>query len=224
MAQINLLHLLNKRQHVFEYDKDNIPEKQMIEDILWKVWRVTPSKNNFMPYHCYVLGPDKVDEKNKIWLKSAVYKDSTDKTHSKHLKDKNPYLKQLSTAPYLLLFTQRVCEPNEYYRKTIEIGDYYEQMHEDELDNIVDTTHLEVGMWMSNLSAFALEKGLNTSIIKCYQSAVSNWKDFSYIKYPVICIATIGKAKTLRREVSFKDEPDKKNDKKPEPEEIIKWV
>jgi hypothetical protein len=216
--------LLNKRQHVFEYDKDNIPEKQMIEDILWKVWRVTPSKNNFMPYHCYVLGPDKVDEKNKIWLKSAVYKDSTDKTHSKHLKEKNPYLKHLSSAPYLLLFTQRVCEPNEYYRKTIEIGDYYEQMHEDKLDNIVDTTHLEVGMWMANLSAFALEKGLNTSIIKCYQSAVSNWKDFPYIKYPVICIATIGKAKTLRREVSFKDEPDKKNDKKPEPEEIIKWV
>ena len=222
MAQTNLLHLLAKRQHVYAYDTENIPEKQLIEDILWKAWKVTPSKNNFMPYHVNVLGPDKVEEKHKIWLKSAVYKDSTDKTHSKHLKDKNPYLKQLSSAPYLLLFTQRVCEPNEYYRKTIEIGDYYEQMHEDELDNIVDTTHLEVGMWMSNLSAFALEKGLNTSIIKCYQSAVSNWKDFPYIKYPVICIATIGKAKTLRREVL--NDIEKKDDKKPEPEEIIKWV
>ncbi len=224
MNQQPILHLLNKRRHVFEYDSENIPEKQLIEDLLWKVWKVTPSKNSFMPYYCYVLGPEKVDEKNKIWLKSAVFKDSTDKTHSRNLKDKNPYLKQLSTAPYLLLFTQRVCEPNEYYKKTIEIGDYYEQMHEDQLENIVDTTHLEVGMWMANLSAFALEKGLNTSIIKCYQSDVSGWKDFPWIKYPVVCIATIGKAKTFRREVSFKDEPDKKNDKKPEPEEIIKWI
>ena len=222
MAQTNLLHLLNKRQHVFEYDKDNIPEKQMIEDILWKVWRVTPSKNNFMPYYCYVLGPDKVDEKNKICLKSAFHKDSTDKTHSKYFKEKNPYLKHLTSAPYLLLFTQRVCEPNEYYRKTIEIGDQYEQMDKSQLDSIVDTTHLEVGMWMANLSAFALEKGLNTSIIKCYQSAVSNWKDFPWIKYPVICIATIGKAKTLRREVMT--EIEKEDDKKPEPEEIIKWI
>ena len=77
-------------------------------------------------------------------------------------------------------------------------------------------------MWMANLSAFALEKGLNTSIIKCYQSAVSNWKDFPYIKYPVICIATIGKSKTLRREVMT--EIEKEDDKKPEPEEILKWV
>ena len=222
MAQTNLLHLLNKRQHVFEYDKDNIPEKQMIDDLLWKVWRVTPSKNNFMPYYCYVLGPDKVDEKNKIYLKSAFHKDSTDKTHSRYLKEKNPYLKHISSAPYLLIFTQRVCEPNEYYRKAVEMGDQYEQMDKSQLDSIVDTTHLEVGMWMSNLSAFALEKGLNTSIIKCFQSYVSNWKDFPWIKYPVICVATIGKAKTLRRETL--NDTEKKDDKKPEPEEIIKWI
>ena len=77
---------------------------------------------------------------------------------------------------------------------------------------------------MANLSAFALEKGLNTSVIKCYPGAPSSWRDFDWIKRTIVCIATIGKAKTLRREVSFKDEPDKKNDKKPEPEEIIKWV
>ena len=204
------------------YDTEDIPEKQLIEDLLWKVWKVTPSKNNFMPYYCYVLGPDKVDEKKKIYLKSAFHKDSTDKTHSRYFKEKNPYLNHISSAPYLLLFTQRVCEPNEYYKKAIEIGDQYEQMDKSQLDSIVDTTHLEVGMWMANLSAFALEKGLNTSIIKCYQSAVSNWKDFSYIKYPVICIATIGKAKTLRRESMT--EIEKEDDKKPEPEEIIKWI
>ena len=222
MAQTNLLHLLNKRQHVFEYDKDNIPEKQMIEDLLWKVWKVTPSKNNFMPYYCYVLGPDKVDEKNKIWLKCAIYKDGTDKKHTKYVKAKNPYFKHLTSAPYLLLFTQRLCAPNKYYRKTLEEGDYYEQMQKDKLDSILDTTAMEVGMWMANLSAFALEKGLNTSVIKCYPSKISGWKDFPWIKYHVVCIATVGKAKTLRREVL--NDTEKKDDKKPEPEVIIKWI
>ncbi len=79
MNQQPILHLLNKRRHVFEYDSENIPEKQLIEDLLWKVWKVTPSKNSFMPYYCYVLGPDKVEEKNKIKLISAIHKDRTDK-------------------------------------------------------------------------------------------------------------------------------------------------
>ena len=56
------------------YDTEDIPEKQLIEDLLWKAWKVTPSKNNFMPYHCNVLGPDKVKEKHSIWKKSQQNK------------------------------------------------------------------------------------------------------------------------------------------------------
>ena len=225
-----IYHVLKNRRHVYEYDTDKVPEKQLIEDLLWKAWKVTPSKNNFMPYHCNVLGPEKVDEKNKIKLISAIHKDRTDKkdsyyfhpNRSKFVDKKNPYFRHLASAPYMLLFTQRVCEPNEYYKKGIELGDFYEQMHEDHLEKILETTSMEVGMWMANLSAFALEKGLNTSVIKCYPGRLSNWKDFPWIKRPVVCIATIGKAKALRREVMT--EIEKENDKKPEPEEIIKWI
>jgi len=234
MAQTNLLHLLAKRQHVYAYDTENIPEKQLIEDILWKAWKVTPSKNNFMPYHVNVLGPDKRKEKNKIWMKSYDYKKfKTSATIDGKLKPhvqryiireigRNPYFKHIISAPYLLVFTQRVCEPNAYHRKTVEKGDNYEQMHESELYTILDTTALEVGMWMANLSAFALEKGLNTSVIKCYPNHEIDWSEFPWIKHFVICIATIGKAKTLRREVMT--DVEKKDDKKPEPEEIIKWI
>ena len=77
-----IFHVLKNRRHVNEYDTDNIPEKQVIEDLLWKSWKVTPSKNNFMPYHCNVLGPDKVEEKNKIKLISAIHKDRTDQFDS----------------------------------------------------------------------------------------------------------------------------------------------
>ena len=226
-----IYHVLKKRRHVYEYDTDNVPKKQLIEDLLWKSWKVTPSKNNFMPYHCNVLGPDKVEEKNKIKLISAIHKDRTDQFDSyyfhpnrdKFVDKKNPYFKHLASAPYMLVFTQRLCTPNEYYRKAKEKnGDFYDQMHEHKLEEIMSTTALEVGMWMANLSAFALEKGLNTSVIKCYPGAPSSWRDFDWIKRTIVCIATIGKAKTLRRESMT--EIEKEDDKKPEPEEIIKWI
>ena len=226
-----IYHVLKKRRHVNEYDTNNIPEKKVIEDLLWKSWKVTPSKNNFMPYHCNVLGPDKVEEKNKIKLISAIHKDRTDQfdsyyfhpNRSKFVDKKNPYFRHLASAPYMLVFTQRLCTPNEYYRKAKEKnGDFYDQMHEHKLEEIMSTTALEVGMWMANLSAFALEKGLNTSVIKCYPGAPSSWRDFDWIKRTIVCIATIGKAKTLRRESMT--EIEKEDDKKPEPEEIIKWI
>ena len=205
---MNQLQLLNRRQHVMAYDTEDIPEKKLIEDLLWKAWKVTPSKNNFMPYHCNVLGPDKVNEKNIEDHKEEGY---------------NPYFEHISTTPYLLVFTQRVCEPNEYYRKRIEKGDYYEQMHEDQVDSMLRTTTVEVGMWMANLSAFALEKGLNTSTIACFPyKPLSAWADLPWVKHPVVLLGSIGKAKEFRRE-SMND-IEKKDDKKPEPETIIKWI
>ena len=220
------LQLLNKRQHVMAYDTVDVPEKQLIDDLLWKAWKVTPSKNNFMPYHCNVLGPERVEEKHSIWMKSVKNKKEINEKNIKDHKEEgyNPYFEHLSTAPYLLVFTQRVCEPNEYYRKVIEKGDYYEQMHEDQISSMLRTTAVEVGMWMANLSAFALEKGLNTSTIACfpYRENNSEWEDLPWVKHPVVLLGSIGKAKQYRRESM--NEIQKKDDQKPEPETIIKWV
>lgn len=220
------LQLLNKRQHVMAYDTVDVPEKQLIEDLLWKAWKVTPSKNNFMPYHCNVLGPERVEEKHSIWMKSVKNKKEINEKNIKDHKEEgyNPYFEHLSTAPYLLVFTQRVCEPNEYYRKIIEKGDYYEQMHEDQISSMLRTTAVEVGMWMANLSAFALEKGLNTSTIACfpYREDNSEWEDLPWVKHPVVLLGSIGKAKQYRRESM--SEIQKKDDQKPEPKTIIKWV
>ena len=220
------LQLLNKRQHVMAYDTVDVPEKQLIEDLLWKAWKVTPSKNNFMQYHCNVLGPERVEEKHSIWMKSVKNKKEINEKNIKDHKEEgyNPYFEHLSTAPYLLVFTQRVCEPNEYYRKIIEKGDYYEQMHEDQISSMLRTTAVEVGMWMANLSAFALEKGLNTSTIACfpYREDNSEWEDLPWVKHPVVLLGSIGKAKQYRRESM--SEIQKKDDQKPEPKTIIKRV
>ena len=225
MNQQPILNLLNRRQHVFLYDEENIPEKKLIEDLLWKAWKVTPSKNSFMPYHCNVLGPDKVNEKHSIWQKSMNNKKRiNEKEIEGHKEDGyNPYFKHLSSAPYLLVFTQRVCKPNAYYQKCIDEGDYFEQTDPKKCESMMRTTATEVGMFMANLSAFALEKGLNTSTIACFPyKPLSAWADLPWVKHPVVLLGSIGKAKEFRRE-SMND-IEKKDDKKPEPETIIKWI
>ena len=225
MNQQPILNLLNRRQHVFLYDEENIPEKKLIEDLLWKAWKVTPSKNSFMPYHCNVLGPDKVNEKHSIWQKSMINKKQINEKEIKDHKEDgyNPYFKHLSSAPYLLVFTQRVCKPNAYYQRSIDEGDYFEQTDSKKVESMIRTTATEVGMFMANLSAFALEKGLDTSTIACFPySNLKAWSDLPWVKYPVVLLGSIGKAKLYRRNRMGQEE--RKMDMKPEPEEVIKWI
>ena len=58
--------LETKRKHVKKYS-DIIPDRKLIEDALWKAWKTTPSKNNFMAYQLDVYGPDKEMEKEIMW-------------------------------------------------------------------------------------------------------------------------------------------------------------
>ena len=225
MNQQPILNLLNRRQHVILYDEENITEKKLIEDLLWKAWKVTPSKNSFMPYHCNVLGPDKVNEKHSIWQKSMMNKKQINEKEIKDHKEDgyNPYFKHLSSAPYLLVFTQRVCKPNAYYQRSIDEGDYFEQTDSKKVESMIRTTATEVGMFMANLSAFALEKGLDTSTIACFPySNLKAWSDLPWVKYPVVLLGSIGKAKLYRRNRMGQEE--RKMDMKPEPEEVIKWI
>ena len=135
----------------------------------------------------------------------------------------NPYFKHLSSAPYLLVFTQRVCKPNAYYQRSIDEGDYFEQTDSKKVESMIRTTATEVGMFMANLSAFALEKGLDTSTIACFPySNLKAWSDLPWVKYPVVLLGSIGKAKLYRRNRMGQEE--RKMDMKPEPEEVIKWI
>ena len=85
--------LLSKRNHIHRYKEDKIPPKELIDDLLYKAWKTTPSKNNFMPYHVNVLGPEHVDEKASITKKCMANKkeineDKIPKHYSKEHGDK----------------------------------------------------------------------------------------------------------------------------------------
>ena len=46
---MSILDTYEKRHHVFEYEDKNIPD-ELVKELLYKAWKISPSKNNFMPY------------------------------------------------------------------------------------------------------------------------------------------------------------------------------
>ena len=66
----NLLATLEQRHHVLRYKEENVPD-DVLSKLLYKAWKVSPSKNNFMPYAVNVLGPG--DKRKKLrWLNSNL--------------------------------------------------------------------------------------------------------------------------------------------------------
>tara|TARA_B100000683_G_scaffold145113_1_gene140820 strand:+ start:4465 stop:5166 length:702 start_codon:yes stop_codon:yes gene_type:complete len=225
-----LLKLLDSRKHVWGFDTEKIPEQSLVNECLTKAWKVTPSKNNFMPYHVNVIGPGPENQilKDKIHGLSRLNKRRTNVRHNVNNienydeEGNNPNFLFYNTAPYILVFSQRVAEPNPYIANAIiEQNDIYEQMHASMFGNFQTTAAVEIGMFMQNATAFLLEQGIDTTYIKCYPAELDAWKDFPFVEGPVMLLAGLGYCKTSRRDGM--SEADKKIDYKPEPEEIIRF-
>lgn len=221
---MDLLNILDNRKHVRIWD-EKIPAKDTIDTVLWKAWKVTPSKQNFMPYYVNVLGPDRIKEKHLIHGLSRKNKIFVNENANEGWIEPgiNPDYDYIKTVPYLIVFSQRICKPNKYIQQTIDYqNDHYEQMHEHELKSIVRTTAVEVGIFGAHLTAFCLEEGLDTAYTCCFPSNVKDWVEIPIIKYNPMLIMGIGYCKKSRRELL--NPKSSELDRKPEPEEIIKWV
>ena len=80
MSKSDTFNLLESRHHVRKYRVDKHPPKETIDKILWRTWKTTPSKNNFMPYYVHVLGPDQLETKIKLWEKSVANHKKTEES------------------------------------------------------------------------------------------------------------------------------------------------
>ena len=110
------LEFLDKRRHVRQW-MDEYPEKSVIESVLWKAWKVTPSKQNFIPYTVTILGPDKAIEKELVWGLSRKNKIDVNESNKEGWKEPgdNPDYDYIKTAPYVVIFSQRSpCKPTPY--------------------------------------------------------------------------------------------------------------
>ena len=101
---------------------------------------------------------------------------------------------------------------------------YFDQAWESQIDKFIDTSAVEVGMFIQNLSSYLLEKNIDVSYTSCFYRDIKKWHNIglNYAEYRPIILMTCGYAKEYRKDTMSPFA--KKEDKKPEKEEIIKWI
>jgi hypothetical protein len=232
MGSIMIFETMSKRKHVMEYKEDDIPSRETIHDCLWKAWKLTPSKNNMMPYSAHVIGPDNESAKYYCWNMAAmnhlwaeqdgIRKGFHDKPASTHL---NPFYEHLIYCPYLVVFTARVLKQvNEWYQFQTEKGQFFpEQIHPEYVDTIIDTTCVEVGMFANTFATLLMEEGIDASFTGCFPRKVKHWEGLDFVKYRPILMMSLGKGDIYRRDLAEK-EGWSHMDRKPEFEDVVNFV
>ena len=146
---------------------DKKVDRELVEQALYKAWKTTPGKNNAMAYQALVWGPDKQEEKNKIYslcTKShkAAEQRAVDKGLNTRIQDEpNPFYYHIKDNQYLITMHGRKSTPNKFYQEQVELGHFYDQAHDTE--NIIDSVSVEIGLFLGNLGYYLLEQGLDIS-------------------------------------------------------------
>ena len=173
--------LLEKRHHVRKYS-DKIPPKEMIENALYKAWKTTPSKNNAMPYKVFVYGPEHKEKKKAIHAMihgnhddaehRAIERGQADKTEGGK---PNPFYEHMMYNPYCVCIHAQPREPNDFYKFQVKRGMFFDQAWPERVENFIDTSAIEVGMFLQNLSTYLLEQGIDISYTSCFFRDIKKW-------------------------------------------------
>ena len=188
-----------KRKHVLHYDTKIIPTKEQITDILSKAIPLTTSKQKSFAFKAFVLGPDLVRSNKLLTACESKNIEMNRKTvEGEFSSDPNPGLFHLATAPYTLIWTPRLVNPNTHYKKTLMKKKGAWQM--DEIfwvDNgNRNQVSIEAAMMAKMIEGLCLDSGWDSSFCLCYSRKLSDWKPFiPQIEFSPIVIQTIGKAK-----------------------------
>ena len=240
---MSIFDTLEKRHHIRKYKSDIVPD-EIVKNLLYKAWKITPSKQNFMPYTVSVLGPDKQKEKDIIYGKTVanhkVYEDigltldtrGNPKMEGKYEFNLNPNYAHVVENSHLIIFSQRVCEePNNFYKNAVlKEGHYCEQCEEDQLEKTAESISFEVGLFASNLTALCLENDIDISYCNCFPKDEHMWKDTPYLWYNtekkiahIHSMMSIGYGSYFRYQW-LKEIHKTSDDIKPEVDEIVKWI
>lgn len=231
-VQSTTFDLLEKRHHVRSYIRGKIPPKEHVESALWKAWKTTPSKNNAMAYKVFVYGPKHHKEKalvhemvhqNHINAEtSAVERGQATRTENGK---KNPNYAHIEHNAYLLCIHQEPRQPNKFYKARVEEGMFFDQAWPDRVNNISDSVSVEVGMFIQNLTTYLLEYNLDVSYTSCFHRDISKWHKAGLVhsKYRPSVLMSIGYKQEYRHEWMTKNKL-QQDDRKPEADEIIKWI
>ena len=224
---MNTIDTLMKRKHVRRYKDKNI-SNETVNHLLQKSWKATSSKNNFMAYKIHVLDHTKEFEKQLVWYKcvskqiasetEAAEKGEIEKPQGKP----NQYYNHIKENSHLLIFTSRVCEPNDFMKEAIKDGHIAHELYPEYVDDIIDNTAVEVGMFTSHLTLFCMEENIDVSYTACFPRQVKKWFNLPFIKQRPILLMSLGYGEEYRNDV-LKKKGQLKKDYKPSKDTIISW-
>tara|TARA_B100001287_G_scaffold268657_1_gene265191 strand:- start:2411 stop:3142 length:732 start_codon:yes stop_codon:yes gene_type:complete len=237
----DILTTLEKRHHVLRYSDKNVSD-DVLSKILYKAWKVSPSKNNFMPYTVNVLGPG--DKRKKIIYDKVVgnhirYDEkglevdtkANPKMKVEYKFEINPSYAHVLENSHLIVFASRVVpEPNEFYKEKVRVeGHYAEQCEVDKVEHIAESTSFEVGLFAQALTVLCLEQGIDVSYCACLPKRPYKWKDTPWLWYDnenqlakVHSIMSIGYGEYYRYQWLI-DHDNKGTDRKPPIQDVVKW-
>ena len=207
---------------------DKKVDRKLVEQALYKAWKTTPSKNNAMAYQALVWGPDKQEEKNKIYsLCTKSHKAAEERAVAKGLNTRiqdepNPFYYHIKDNQYLITIHGRKSTPNKFYQEQVELGHFYDQAHDTE--NIIDSVSVEIGLFQGNLGYYLLEQGLDISYNSTFSRFIEDWHKLGLnVEQRPISMISIGYAKRYRK-AELAKHGKLEWDKKPDMKDIVKFV
>ena len=214
--------VLKSRKFVKEYDKNYAIPQDLLESMLRKTWEVTPSKNNFMAYNVYVVGPNDQDIKEKVYLNCLSNESKNDDNLNileERYQDNPPNYANIKNCSHLIIFTMRLeTQPSPFQKMLIDRGHNYEAVDENKLKRLEPLVSFEAGLFADTLSALCLENNIDNCFIGCFRSDLGTWKDIPFVKRKPVMIMTLGKAKKYLRKSSSLPDP------RPDFERIVNFV
>lgn len=212
--------ILKNRRYVLEYDQTASISPHLINELLYKTWKVTPSKNNFMPYKIHIVGPGDREYKHltyKNCLSNEGLADGIDNPVEERYQHQLPDYANILSCSYLFIFTLRLEDkPNPVQKKAIRMGHNYEPADESLLDGCLSTASIEVGLFADCFSALCIKKGIDVSFTGCFHRDIDKWDDIPFVTRTPILIMTAGK--------SMKYKKVDKNNLRPDYSRIVNFV
>ena len=163
------------------FSEFDYPEESLVRSMIEKTFNIVPSKQNLIPYMIHVLGPDQIEEKHKI------YEIVVNSNGGNHYGNTNMF------APYVLLFTTRLCFPNKFvFKKMHENNNTFIACDKEKYSKNNSDVFLEIGMFSTILTGICLEKDISVGYLKCFSDDPNDWKDINFVDDPVVFSMQLG--------------------------------
>ena len=102
---------------------------------------------------------------------------------------------------------------------------FFDQAWASQVNNYIDTSAVEVGMFIQNLTTYLLEYKLDVSYTSCFFRDIKKWHEVGLkdAEFRPIVLMSVGYKQVYRNEMLRKQNR-VQDDRKPEIDEVITWI